>query len=224
VPKAYQWALPEGLDVPPDELRARLDFYQNAAVLHLVEGEKIITRVISARDVTLAFLSRVPLGSGLLPKGALWWRQGKEGAEIGLWEPPKVRKVALVVKPLEPPRRFELPMPGLIFVCSPGKPPRVFAAKKRPRSAEEVIYHAPLFNLFPDGRTCPGTHSFPERIEEIPDSFFRSFFSMEASHWGRSRKYPENLLKLWEDLEGRRQYPVEDLVPFGKLTDIMERR
>jgi len=83
-----------------------------------------------------------------------------------------------------------------------------------------VIYHAPLFNLFHDGRTCPGTHSFPERIEEIPDSFFRSFFSVEAHYQGRSRKHPQDLLKLWEELDGKKRYPVEDLMPFGKLKDI----
>jgi len=221
-PTAYQWALPEGLDVPPDELRARLDFYQDTTVLYLLDRGVIITRVVSARDVALALLREIPLSSGLLPEGTLWWRQGKEGVEVALWRPPRVWSVALVTEPLKPPRRFKLPMPGLIFVCSPGKPPRVYAAKRKPMKPEDILYHAPLFNLFQDGRTCPGTHKFPNNVGDTPESFFQSFFTTEASYHGRSRKYPNDLLKLWEELDGKKRYPLKDLVPLAKVEDIMK--
>jgi len=49
-----------------------------------------------------------------------------------------------------------------------------FAAKKRPRNVHQVIYRAPLFNVFDDGRTCAGTHRFPVDIDKIPESFFTS--------------------------------------------------
>ena len=113
-------------------------------------------------------------------------------------------------------------MPGLIFIASPGKPPRVYAAKKRPRTANDTIYHAPLFNLFRDGRTCPGSHRFPDNIAEIPKSFFASFFTAEADYRGRSRKSPNDLLRLWEELDGKKRYPLGDLVPLGKVEDIMK--
>ena len=112
-------------------------------------------------------------------------------------------------------------MPGLIFVCSPGRPPKVYAAKKRPAKPRDTIYHAPLFNVFPDGRTCQGTHKYPEKIEEIPESFFTSFFSLEAGITGRSKKYPNNLLRLWEEVDGKKRYPLRDLVPIGRAEDIM---
>ena len=220
-PSAYQWALPESLEVPPDELKCRLDFYQDAVILYLLDKGVITTRMVSARDVALALLSEVPLRSGLLPEGALWWGQGKEGVEVAIWRSPKVWPVALVTEPFKPPRRFKLPMPGLIFVCSPGRPPRVYAAKKRPTTPRDAIYHAPLFNLFRDGRNCPGTHKYPEQIGEIPESFFTSFFSPEADVKGRSKKYPDDLLRLWEELDGKQRYPLKDLVPLGKVEDIM---
>jgi|Deesub1362A_J573_1020465.scaffolds.fasta_scaffold07901_6 hypothetical protein len=220
-PGAYQWALPEGLEVPPDELKLRLDFYQDSIILYLVDRRVITTRMVSARDVALALLREVPLRSGLLPRGTLWWAQGKEGVEVALWRPPRIWPAALQLEPFKPPRRFRLPMPGLIFVCSPGRPPRVYAAKRRPKSPHETIYHAPLFNLFQDGRTCPGTHRFPADVSKIPDSFFRSFFTVEADHRGRSKKYPDDLLRLWEELDGKKRYPLGDLVPFGKIEDIM---
>jgi hypothetical protein len=220
-PKGYQSALPESLDVPPDELRLRLDFYDDSIVLYSLDKGIIRTKMVSARDIALALLSEVPLSSGLLPRNALWWKQGKEGAEVALWRSARVWPAALQLEPFKPPRRFKLPMPGLIFICSPGRAPRIFAAGKRPNSAYQLIYHAPLFNIFADGRTCPGTHQYPINIDEIPESFFTSFFTREASYGGRSKKYPKDLLQLWEELDGKTRYPLDDLVPFGKVEDIL---
>jgi PRTRC genetic system protein B len=219
--KGYQWALPESLDVPPDELQLRLDFYGESIVLYSLDKGIIRTKLVSARDVAIALLSEVPLSSGLLPRNALWWKQGKEGAEVALWRSARVWPVTLQLEPFKPPRRFKLPMPGLIFICSPGRPPRIFAARKRPSSTHQLIYHAPLFNVFADGRTCAGTHKFPPNIDEIPESFFTSFFTREASYGGRSKKYPKDLLQFWEELDGKTRYPLDDLVPFGKVSDIL---
>jgi PRTRC genetic system protein B len=221
-PRAYQWALPESLEVPPDELQVRLDFYHEAVVMHLVDKGIIITRMVSARDVALALLREVPLASGILPQGALWWGQGKDGVMVALWRPPQVWPVALQMEAFQPPRRLRLPMPGLVFVCQAGRSPLVYAAKRRPTSVEDPIYHAPLFNVFRDGRTCPGTHKYPQDIGEIPESFFMSFFTPTADHAGRSKRYPSNLLRLWEELDGKKRYPLGDMVPLGKLREVIK--
>jgi len=218
----YQWAFPERLGVPADVLKCRLDFYQDAVMLYLLDDGIITTRMVSARDIVLALLSEVDLSSGLLPDNTLWWSQGQNGIQVGLWRPPQIWKAALVTKAFQAPRRFTLPMPGLIFICSPAQSPRVFAAKKKPKSPEEHIYHAPLFNIYTNGRTCPGTHKFPEKVSEIPESFFTSFFTMEASYGGRSKSHPDSLLSLWEELDGKRRYPLSDLVKAGTLEDIMK--
>ena len=219
-PRAFQWALPEALEVPPDELQVRLDFYRDTTIMYLVENEVIVTRVVSARDVALALLREVPLSSGLLPEDALWWSQGRDGPEVALWRAPRVWPVALQEEAFKPPRRLRLPMPGLIFICSPGRPPRVYAAKRRPKRLEDTIYHAPLFNVFPDGRTCPGSHRFPEDVGQNPGSFFTSFFTRELGR-GKSKKFPDDLLKMWEELDGKTRYPLGDLVALGKLQDII---
>ena len=219
---AYQWALPEGIEVPRDELTARLDFYQDSIIFYLVDGSTIKTRMVSARDVTMALLQEVPMTSGLLPQDVLWWSHGKNGPEVALWRSARVWQVALQLEAFQPPRRLKIPMPGLIFVCSPGRPPRVYAAKKRPTSQHETIYHAPLFNVFSRGDTCPGTHRYPLDVAEIPESFFTSFFTPAANYQGRSKRYPDNLQQLWEELDGKKRYPLKDLVPIGKIEDIMK--
>jgi hypothetical protein len=221
-PKAYQWALPEGLEVPPDEIQVRLDFHQDTILMYVLDKGVITTRMVSASEIALALLREVPLSSGLLPQGALWWSQGRDGPEIALWRHPRVWAAALQEEAFKPPRRFRLPMPGLIFICQVGRPPRIYAARGRPRSPEDIIYHAPLFNIFWDGRTCPGTHRFPPNIEEIPESFFASFFTATADHNGRSKRYPNDLRGLWEELDGKKRYPLRDLVPLGKVEDIMK--
>jgi hypothetical protein len=119
------------------------------------------------------------------------------------------------------PRRFNIPLPGLIFLCSPGKPPYVYAAKKLPAGPKEKVYKAPLCNVYDDGRTCPGNHKYPNNVAEIPNNFFISFFSEAANLQGRSKKHPKNIAKLWEELDGQEAYPLGDLEEHGQVEDLM---
>ena len=104
-------------------------------------------------------------------------------------------------------------MPGLVFVCSPGRPPWVYAALNRPTGPEQHLFRAPAFNVFRDGRVCPGSHRFPEEVGLIPESFFQSYFSLTGDSRDRSKKHADNLQALWEEIDGKTEYPVEDLVP-----------
>lgn len=217
----WRWALPEKLRVPPDELQARIDIFHEAVVLRLFEGGAVVTQPISAMDVARAFTRDIPVSSGILPEGALWWASGGEGPEVALWRPPRVWPAALQLEAFKPPRRFRLPMPGLVFLCQPSRPPRVYAAKRRPSRPEGVLYHAPVFNVFRDGRTCPGTHAYPQEVAKAPESFFTAFFTLAADIRGRSSRHPDNLLALWEELDGKKRFPLRDLVPWGKVADLL---
>ena len=166
-------------------------------------------------------LSEVSLSSGLLPGNTLWWNQGSRGPEIALWRAPQVWPVALQMEAFKPPERYHLPMPGLIFVCRPGSSPTIYAAKKRPVSRKDNLYHAPLFNVFTNGSTCPGTHKFPDNVDEIPESFFTSFFTATADWRQRSKKYPGDLARLWRELDGKPKYPMRDLVYIAKVEEIV---
>jgi len=220
-PEPFQWAIPEGLGIPHDPLELRLDFHNNAIVMYLLDKGIITTRVVSAVDIAKALMRDIPFSSGILPRDVLWWTSASNGPTLGLWREPQIWKVALITKALTEPRRLTLPMPGLIFVCSPGRPPAVYAAKKRPVSSREEIYHAPLFNVFENGQSCPGNHKYPADVSEIPESFFLSFFSVEGHPNGRSQKLGSNLLKLWEELDGKKRYPLSDLVKFGQVEDLI---
>jgi len=220
-PVGYQWALPENVDIPRDELKVRLDFYGQSVVMYVLEEGIVTTRMVSAQDIALALLRDIPLGSGVLPENTLWWQHRQDGAPVAaLWRPPQVWPVALQLEPFKPPRRFRLPMPGLIFMCRPGSPPRVVTVKKRPTTPEEAVYRVPLYNVYADGNTCPGSHRYSDDIAKIPEEFFTAFFTQSLGG-AVSRLYGSDLLKLWESIDGKKRYPLRDLLPCGKVADLL---
>ena len=216
-----QWAKAPISDVPRDKLLMRLDFYQENLILKGYADEMVWTRRVDADSIATALIRHMGARSGLLPPDALWWKQSSEGTITALWREPRVWAAALQEKAFEKPVRFQLPMPGLVFLCPPGRPPWVFAAKERPASSEDQLYHTPTFNIFQDGRVCPGNHAFPERPGDIPESFFQSHFSMTGHTEGRSKKHRGKLIQLWEEIDGQDEYPLDDLVEYATLEEIM---
>jgi len=220
-PPGYRWAIPEELHVPADPLRLRLDFHHQAVVMTLFEGEAVSTKVVSAMDVAHALASDLSFGTGLLPLGTIWWENTRGGPVFAIYVEPKVRTVALQEVANKPPRRFTIPLPGFIFLCSPGQAPWVYAVKKKPTKETDTVYKAPLCNLFNNGRSCPGNHRYPTRVADIVQSFFVSFFTATADLANRSQRFPRNVVLLWEFLDGKKRFPLDDLVKHGTVRDLM---
>ena len=208
-----QWSLPGPADAPRDDLKLQLEVYGETILLRGFENDSAWVRTVSADEIANVFTQHLGFSSGLLPEETLWWNQGETGQVVALWRPPQVWPVALQREAFKPPARLRLPMPGLVFVCSPGRAPWVYAAAGRPTDPEQHLFRAPAFNVFGDGRVCPGSHRFPEEVGLIPEGFFQSFFSLTGDTRNRSNKHPENLVALWEEIDGTTSYPMEDLVP-----------
>ena len=208
-----QWSLPGPADAPRDVLKVQLEVYNETILLRGFEDDSAWVRTLSADEIANVFTQHLGFSSGLLPQEALWWNQGETGQVVALWRPPQVWPVALQRQAFQPPARLRLPMPGLVFVCSPGRAPWAYAALDRPTCPEQQLFRIPAFNVFGDGRICPGSHRFPEEVGLIPESFFQSFFSLTGDSHNRSKKRPDNLPALWEELDGKTEYPLEDLVP-----------
>ena len=216
-----EWSLPGPADAARDELQMQLEVYRETILLWGFEENSNWVRTVSADAIANAFTQHLGFSSGLLPQDALWWNQGETGQVVALWRPPQVWPVALQREAFKPPARLRLPMPGLVFVCSPGRSPWVYAALNRPTDPDDRLYRMPAFNVFRDGRVCPGSHRFPDEVGLMPESFFRSFFSLTGDTRERSKKYPDNLHALWEELDGETEYPVEDLVPQCSVAQAM---
>lgn len=181
------------------------------------------TKLVSALDVAHALAGELDLASGLLPPDALWWAKTASGVRIALWREPRVWTVRLRERYDAQPRRLRLPMPGLVFISSPGRQaPYVFAARARPRSVEDQLYHCPAYNVFPTGRVCPGSHLFPADPAQIPEDFFRSHFSATGdTARGKSQRRPDDIGQLWAELRGAPAYPLDDLVPQLRVADAL---
>ena len=220
--QVYREDLPPKLGVPDDPVLVRLEFCHQSTIMHKFDGELASTMRVSAMDVAHLLSQELSYSTGLLPPNALWWANTKEGPVFALWEPPKVRKLALQVGINDPPKRFTVPIPGLVFLCIPGQVPWVYAMKRRPTKLTDLVYRAPFCNIFESGRVCTGSHRFPKDPEKQPDSFFRSFFSRTADIGHRSAKFPQDVVHLWEFLDGKKTYPLDDLVKHGRVKDLMQ--
>jgi hypothetical protein len=128
--------------------------------------------------------------------------------------------VSVATKPLQPPERFTIPLPGLVFICTPARAPRVFAVKSRPTTEESMLYNAPFFNTYDEGTTCAGTQIYSEDITQQPREFFMSFFSLHLAN-KRSKSHPDSLFALWQELDGKKEYPLSDLIEYGPLKGVI---
>lgn len=215
------WAVPAELGIPPDPLRLRLDLHHQAVTMTFFDEDTITTKIVSALDVAQALASDLSFGSGLLPPGAIWWQNTRSGPLVAIYVEPQIWPVALQTNIKKPAVRYRLPMPGLIFLCQPGAPPWVYAVMRKPLTERDPVFKAPLCNVFANGRSCPGSHKYPTRIEEMVESFFTSFFSQAGDTQSRSKKFPGSVVKLWQFLDGKKKYPLPDLVPHGTIADLM---
>lgn len=217
----FAWAVPSELAIPIDPLRCRLDFHHQATILTLFSGETAQRKVVSMADVVHALAEDLSFGTGLLPQNTLWWQNTRGGPVVAVYIEPQIRKLALLRDVTSPPERFEVPLPGFIFLCSQGRPPWLYAVKKKPTKETDTIYKAPLCNVHDNGMSCGGDHKYPPLLSDIPHSFFVSFFSPTLAGGGKSVKYPRNVTDLWKDLDKRRRFPLADLVEHGTVKDLM---
>jgi PRTRC genetic system protein B len=220
----YDLALPPSLKVSPDELKIRLDFFESSIVMHTFEGKDNSYRMVDAMDLAQTLAKELSYSTGLLPDNVLWWTNTASGPVTALWVPADIRKVALSNEAGKPPKRYKIPLPGLIFICSPGKAPWVYAAKRKPTKPKDMVYKAPLCNTYDDGRTCPGNNKYPSRVEDVVESFFISFFTEAANLNNRSKKHPDNIALMWKELDGKTEYPLDDLVVHGQVEDLMRQK
>jgi hypothetical protein len=226
-PSIYRTVLPADLDATPDPLRLRLDFHEESVVLHDYGDDRAATvatvRLVSALDVAHALARELDLSTGLLPPETLWWSKTATGVRIAVFREPAVWSVSLRESFDSRPQRLSLPMPGLVFVCLPGRqPPYVFAACGRPQSLDEPLFHCPALNVFDSGRICTGSHAFPTDPAAVPEAFFESHFSVAATTaTGKSRKCPDDVGRLWAEIAGTDSYPLDDLVPQCTVADAL---
>lgn len=227
-PSPFKTILPESMKSPGrDTLKMRIDIYSECIILQKLNDstEHHSDRhyqLISARDLATAISQDMNYSTGLLPENTLWWSNGRKGSQFAIWIPPQVRRLALQTTASGPPQRYTIPLPGLVFLCCQGHAPAVFAVAHRPTDPRDKVYEAPFPNIFDNGVSCPGTQKYPASPGEIPEMFLKSFFTKTADIRGRSKKYPRDITDLWKHLDGKKTFPMSDLVYECTVKDLLE--
>lgn len=199
-------------------LRARLDLFSECIVMtRYEEGRERVCFEVGPDGLAAAFAG-LPIGTGLLPRGCLFFERRGNEDRLGIFVPAEQWTLATEEQGV-----FDVPMPSLVWVGC-GRQYYVFAVKQWP-GANEGLFRAPFPNVHQNGRVCEGSVAFPvasaRTIREALGLFFESLFN-EHLAGGRSRKHQDNVLVLWEELSGRADFPMGDLVKSGKtLADLM---
>jgi len=206
----------------PDKLMLSLEFYRESVLRRVVDDRGRLTlALVDIAEVARGLSAGVSLASGVLPgdeggPNTLFWARSSGSTRLGIWVGPRTWR--LVLRSVEPggkDRRLRLAFPGLVFVCRPDATGAyVFAAAKRPRDADDMLHHCPAPNVFASGKICPGDHAFVRDPLKLPAEFFLSKFRLTGdTRGGKSRKYPDDISRLWDELASRDTFPCEDLVP-----------
>jgi Prokaryotic E2 family D len=216
----------------PDRLLLSLEFYRESVLRRVVDDDgRQSLAPVDVAEVARALSAGVSLASGILPgdeagPNTLFWARSNGSTRLAIWVGPRVWRLTLrSSEPGGKDRRLRLPFPGLLFVSRPdASGAYVFAAARRPRTLDDVVHHCPAPNVFANGKICPGDHAFARDPLKLPAEFFLSKFRMTGdTRGGKSRKYPDDIGRLWDELVGQDAFPTEDLVPMltvGQTCDL----
>jgi hypothetical protein len=206
----------------PDQLLLSLEFYRESVLRRVLDDHGRVTlALVDIAEVARGLSAGVSLASGILPgddagPNTLFWARSSGSTRLGVWVGPRIWRLTLRSSdPGGKDRRLRLAFPGLVFICRPdASGAYVFAAAKRPRNPEDVLHQCPAPNVFASGRICPGDHAFVRDPLKLPAEFFLSKFRLTGdTRGGKSRKFPDDISRLWDELGNQDTFPCEDLVP-----------
>lgn len=197
----------------------RLDFYETAVLLsRWTEDGRTVTYPVSVKDLVGA-CSKVHLRSGLLPSDVLFWRQRGDQSMLSIYVTAQRWRVQVALTDNAALTSYCIPMPPLLFIGY-GTAYHVFALKRRPRDEQEPLYIAPCPNVHSDGGICQGNTPFPVCTAGSIHLALRLFLEGSAFNGhlsqGKSVSEGEDVRRLWAKLDGRRRFPVGELVAMGR--------
>jgi PRTRC genetic system protein B len=200
-------------------LHAQLNFYDDFIEMsRFREGQVSRQQIVNPLDVAAA-LSNLPVTSGVLPPGTLFWERANGRERLGLYLPPQVWVVSVRDEDYLDTQgaAWQVPLPGLILVGHHFDYSLWAVKEQPPLTSDTVLYNAPTPNVAADG-VCRGSAPFPSAsaatMLQAAEVFFRSRFNHDLSN-KKSKKHPERVLDHWYELNeaGATEYPLDDLVP-----------
>ncbi len=186
---------------------ARLDLYNEAVIMTKFDHNSSTSYPVSIHDLSAAF-GTLPSSSGLLPRNTLFHGRNQGQEFVGVFI--KAAKHVVTVNEAT----MTIPLPPAIFIGC-GKRYVIHAVKEYPSAARMQLYHYPSPNVGSDGRICAGDTPFPTcNVKTIMSAwrlFLMSRFNRHLSTQ-KCRSFPNNIIKLWETLDGSEEFPHAELI------------
>lgn len=184
----------------------------NGRPLTLAQAHALVESLQAGKENRTAFATP----RGLQPPTVLYVNPTEGGTVI--WYTKEARRYLHFTDGLGIPCG-EAALPPLLWVA--GKDGlRIFALKARNRpKADTPLYHAPFFNVYPDGRVCMGNVSVEADratcLEDYIARWEKAFFHSRFAHTFAGH-YPVkgNIVSLWNGLMGQQgNFPKDVLKP-----------
>ena len=195
----------------------------------ILAGKPLTLR--ASRTILSSLSKNAVGGGGYLPECVLM----ANGDEMMWYEPPQVRHLGFKVLREASEQKLgtlagPAPTPGVIFHVS-GNDWRVFAytAEGRP-TPETLLFHAPTFNTYEDGRICVGSARTPttntaDSIRAWSEAFWQSNFT--HPNYDGVVNYRGDAPALWRDAMAGKfgdRFPTRVLKPYrSKVGEYIER-
>ncbi len=179
----------------------------------------VTSKFLQEPAVAAAF-SHKQMDSGWLPDGIVRVGTGKKGPWYVYAVGP--RNVSITIKEPRARKKGSSPKQGTVTIPIPttvlvqmGKESFLFALKTPAFDPKAQVYEAPFPNVHSNGVICWGTNAKPKadpwKAKETWERFFQSPFNSDlANH--KSKKHPDSVIPLLRSLDGKRKYPLSDLV------------
>jgi hypothetical protein len=200
-------------ELPVERPKIRLDFYESAILLTRFDQGQVSTYPVSMHDVAHA-CAGIPLASGLLPPNTLFWERQGNSTTLALLVPARRWRMQLADD-----SSYHLPMPPFVFAGT-GTTYYAYAVKQRPRQLPISLWRMPCPNVHGNGQICPGDAPFPDCSAATIEAALQLF--MEGSRFNghlannKCRSYADDVRRLWRVLDGRRHFPLRQLLPLNQ--------
>jgi len=190
---------------------------------HDAKGKPYLTYPVLSSALGAVF-NGFEADTGLIPEGCLFWQNKGGRNRVAIWIPPGPRQLFFAGKKGKS-VSITIPLPGFVFV---GDGPRysIFAAKSRPASIRDRLYHAPLPNVGSDGSICAGSVRFPECSMETINEAARLFFVSEFNgdlDAGKMSGQKGSLFNALKALKNEPEFPHVRLISGGPFINLLDK-
>lgn len=124
--------------------------------------------------------------------------------------------------------KITVPYPSLIFKVTDNNLSIAACKYKRKPKSDDMIYHAPLMNIYVDGRVCVGSADCPDNADiESMAGWESVIFDTIFTHTNHSYTLNHNenkltlstfLFRFWKSIRGNKQFPNKYLNTLSDIT------